>query len=126
MDPKELQYTRTDEWVAVEGDLLTLGITDQLAKKLSPVVYVELPEKGDDVLNDEPFGQIESVKDSAEIHSPVDGVVEEVNTELVGSPALLEDDPYEKGWIAKIRLDIPEQLEDLLSYSEYKNLPKRR
>lgn len=126
MDPKELQYTRTDEWVAVEDDMVTLGITDQLAKKLSPVVYVELPEEGDDVLNDEPFGQIESVKDSAEIHSPVDGEIVEVNTELVGSPTLLEEDPYEKGWIAKIRLDNPEHLEDLLSYAEYKNLPKRR
>lgn len=124
MDPKELKYTRTGEWVRVEGDSIVLGITDALAKKLAPFVYVDLPDKGDDVLSDEPFGQIESAAEAFDLRSPADGVVLAVNTRLVDTAELMLEDAYGKGWIAKIQCEALDQLEDLLSFEEFSELAK--
>ena len=125
MDPKELQYTRTHEWCYVEKDIVTIGVTDMVAAKLGPIVYVELPDPGDDVLNDEPLGEIESFKMVVQTHSPVDGVVAEVNSRLADNPDPVTQDPFGKGWLAKIRFEDRAPLDELLNYDEYKQVPKK-
>lgn len=125
MEPKDLQYTRTHEWCLVEGDVITIGVTEAVAKKLGPILFVELPDPGDDVLSDEFLGEIESFKTVVTLRSPVDGTVENVNSKLADAPDAVSDDPYNKGWIAKIKVGNPAQLEGLLSYEEYRRVPKR-
>ncbi|HRU05120.1 MAG TPA: glycine cleavage system protein GcvH [Candidatus Brocadiia bacterium] len=125
MDPKDLKYTRTNEWCHIDGDVVTIGVTEAAAKKLHPIVYVELPDNGDDVLSDEPFGEIESFKSVMPLHSPVDGAVIEVNTKLLDNPDPIVNDPFGKGWLVKIKAESTKQLEDLISYDEHKQLAKK-
>ena len=119
--PTGLLYTREHEWVLVEDDLATLGITDYAQSELGDVVFVELPEVGDEVEAAESFGTIEAVKTVSELFSPITGTVVEVNEALADSPDLVNKDPYGEGWMIKLKYtEIPE--EDLLSAAEYKKM----
>ncbi len=101
--PKNLLYTAKDEWVRIEGDTATLGITDYAQKKLKYIVNVELPEVGKKVKVDESVATLESVKAVAEVYTPVEGEIIEINEELTEKPDLINTDPYGRGWIVKLR-----------------------
>ncbi len=115
----DLLYTKTDEWVKIENDLVTIGITDYAQKKLRYIVNVELPEKGAEVRAGEGVATIESVKTVADVYSPFDGEVVDVNEELVDSPDLINKDPYGKGWIVKVRVKGEVRKENLLTPQQY-------
>ena len=102
--PAELQYTKTHEWIKIEGDEGTVGVSDYAQDSLGDVVYVELPELGTELEAGQPFGAVESVKAASDLYLPVGGEVIAVNEELVGQPELLNSDPYGAGWIVKIRV----------------------
>lgn len=117
--PSELKYARTHEWVKIEGDLVITGITDHAQDELGDLVYVETPEVGSKVTAGEQAGVVESVKTASDIHAPVSGTVVEVNTGLEDDPDFVNDDPYGKGWIYKIKPDNIADVEKLLTNAEY-------
>ncbi|MCD6126062.1 MAG: glycine cleavage system protein GcvH [Thaumarchaeota archaeon] len=118
--PEGYLYTRDHEWIKVEGNVITIGVTDYGQKKLREVVYVELPTVGQKVEEGEAIATLESVKASAEVYTPASGKVIEVNSKLVDSPELVNDDPYGDGWIAKIELEEERKFEDLMEPDEYR------
>ncbi|NLN15303.1 MAG: glycine cleavage system protein GcvH [Tissierellia bacterium] len=117
---KDLYYTKDHEWLRVEGDEAYIGITDFAQEQLGDIVYVELPEVDDEFDKDEAFSAVESVKAASDIYMPVDGVILEVNEELVDAPELLNTDPYEN-WIVKIEIRDKSQLDELLTSAEYED-----
>ncbi|MFA3397197.1 glycine cleavage system protein GcvH [Acinetobacter baumannii] len=117
--PSELKYARTHEWVKIEGDLVITGITDHAQDELGDLVYVETPEVGSQVTAGEQAGVVESVKTTSDIHAPVSGTVVEVNTDLEDDPDFVNEDPYGKGWIYKIKPDNIADVEKLLTNAEY-------
>ncbi|HDX6119054.1 TPA: glycine cleavage system protein GcvH [Acinetobacter baumannii] len=117
--PSELKYARTHEWVKIEGDLVITGITDHAQDELGDLVYVETPEVGSQVTAGEQAGVVESVKTASVIHAPVSGTVVEVNTDLEDDPDFVNEDPYGKGWIYKIKPDNIADVEKLLTNAEY-------
>lgn len=117
--PSELKYARTHEWVKIEGDLVITGITDHAQDELGDLVYVETPEVGSQVTAGEQAGVVESVKTASDIHAPVSGTVVEVNSDLEDDPDFVNEDPYGKGWIYKIKPDNIADIEKLLTNSEY-------
>ncbi|KQF23699.1 glycine cleavage system protein H [Acinetobacter baumannii] len=117
--PSELKYARTHEWVKIEGDLVITGITDPAQDELGDLVYVETPEVGSQVTAGEQAGVVESVKTASDIHAPVSGTVVEVNTDLEDDPDFVNEDPYGKGWIYKIKPDNIADVEKLLTNAEY-------
>jgi len=122
--PEELQYTAEHEWVLVEGDVATVGITAYAAEKLGDVVFVELPAVGSDVAEGAVVGEIESTKSVGELFAPAKGTVAEANQAVVDAPELVNSDPYGDGWLIKVTLADPELAEgpQLLSYAEYSAL----
>ena len=118
--PKELRYSREHEWVAVEENIATIGITDYAQDQLGDLVYVELPEVGAQVTKDEAFGVVESVKAVSDIYAPVSGTVTEVNVGLPDSPETINEDPYGDAWMIRVEMSDPEELEDLMKAAEYK------
>jgi glycine cleavage system H protein len=120
MDPSDLKYTREHEWVRVEGDKGTVGITDYAQKQLGDVVFVELPEVGRTLKEHESFGTVESVKAVSELFSPVAGEVVEANSTLVQSPEAINTDPYGKAWMIKVRLADPAAAAALMDAAAYK------
>ena len=117
MNPQDLQYTREHEWLRVDGDSGTVGITDHAQKELGDVVFVEFPQVGSKVQAGKPMGTIESVKAVSELFSPASGEVVEVNSALLASPETVNADPYGKGWLIKVRLD--QKPGDLMSAEQY-------
>lgn len=117
--PSELKYARTHEWVKIEDDLVITGITDHAQDELGDLVYVETPEVGSKVTAGEQAGVVESVKTASDIHAPVSGTVVEVNTNLEDDPDFVNEDPYGKGWIYKIKPDNMADVEKLLTNAEY-------
>ena len=117
--PEDLSYTKDHEWVRVKASEATVGITDHAQKQLGDVVYVELPKVGDKFEASEPFGSVESVKAVSEIYMPVSGSVIEVNETLNDSPEQVNEDPYGDGWMIRIRIDNPAQVDALLTSVEY-------
>ena len=117
--PSELKYARTHEGVKIEGDLVITGITDHAQDELGDLVYVETPEVGSQVTAGEQAGVVESVKTASDIHAPVSGTVVEVNTDLEDDPDFVNEDPYGKGWIYKIKPDNIADVEKLLTNAEY-------
>lgn len=115
----DLLYTETHEWVRVEGDIATIGITDYAQHELGDIVYMEMPEIGLEVTRGLPFGSIEAVKAVEDINSPVSGEIVEINTTLEDTPETINQSPYEDGWIVRIKLSDPTELEDLLTPSAY-------
>ncbi|GAC1368708.1 MAG: glycine cleavage system protein GcvH [Ktedonobacteraceae bacterium] len=118
--PDNLKYSKTDEWVRVEGDHATVGITDYAQDQLGDIVYVELPwDAGQTVTLDEKFGDIESVKATSELISPLSGEVVSANADLKEQPELINDYPYEKGWMFVVKLADISQLDKLLDAKQY-------
>ncbi len=120
--PEDLKYTKEHEWIRVEGDTAVVGITDYAQSELGDIVYVEVPNVGETLSQGDTLGTIEAVKTVADIYMPVDGEVLEMNSELENAPELVNQDPYGKGWIAKIKVLKPEQLNDLLTAEQYKQM----
>lgn len=117
--PDDLLYSKEHEWILNENDVATLGITDHAQKELGDVVFVDLPEVGATFNANEAFGSVESVKAVSEVYLPVSGEVVETNESLLDAPEKINDSPYEEGWIIRIRLGDPSQLEALMSSQEY-------
>lgn len=117
--PENLKYTKTHEWVRVDEDTVTVGITDAAQTELGDITYLELPDAGDTLASGEPFGVVESVKAASDIYSPIDGEVIERNDDAVESPELINQSPYEKAWLVKVKLSDPSQLDTLLSSGDY-------
>ncbi len=120
--PEDLKYTKEHEWLRVEGDVATVGITDYAQSELGDIVYVEIPNVGETLSQGDTLGTIEAVKTVADIYMPVDGEVLEMNPDLDASPELINQDPYGKGWIVKIKITNPDQVNGLLSAEDYKKL----
>ena len=119
MVPSDLRYTKTHEWVRVEGDVATVGITDHAAAELGDIVFVELPEPGQALEQAAPFGVVESVKAVSDLYAPVGGEVLEANAALAASPELVNSDPFGAGWMLRLRLTDPGQLGALLDAAAY-------
>lgn len=117
--PEDLSYTKDHEWLRVKGNEATVGITEHAQNQLGDVVYVELPKVGDKFEASEPFGSVESVKAVSEIYMPVSGSVIEVNENLNDSPEQVNEDPYGDGWMIRIKIDNPAQVDALLTSIEY-------
>ena len=117
--PKDLKYTKEHEWVRLEGNTATIGITDYAQDSLGDVVYVELPHEGGAVTKSEPFGVVESVKAVSDLYSPVSGSVAEVNDAIVDNPEVINEDPYGDAWMIKVEISSEGDLKDLLSADEY-------
>jgi len=120
--PSDLKYTKTHEWVKVEGGYALSGITDFAQSELSDIVYVELPKPGRRIKQEEVYGTIEAVKAVADLYSPISGEIIEVNSELSKSPQIINQDPYGKGWIIKVKPSNLEELNNLLSSEDYSKL----
>ena len=118
--PDNLKYSREHEWARVDGDRVTIGITDFAQSELGDVVFVELPEVGTEVDVTETFGVVESVKAVSDLYAPVSGTVVECNSQLEDRPELVNQSPYEKGWMIVIEATDPDELEELLSAQEYR------
>lgn len=117
--PSDRRYSKEHEWVLVNGDTGTVGITDYAQDQLGDIVFVELPAPGSAVKYMEKFGEIESVKAVSELFSPVTGEVTEVNSELADNPERVNDSPYAEGWMAKVRLSDPGELDRLMTAEQY-------
>jgi glycine cleavage system H protein len=122
MVPKDLRYTKEHEWVRLDGDMATIGITDYAAEQLGDVVFVELPEIGRTVAQFAAIGVIESVKAVSDLFAPVAGDVVESNAELTGAPELLNSDPFGKGWMLRIKVADAGQVAGLLDAAAYEAL----
>jgi glycine cleavage system H protein len=121
--PEDLRYLDSHEYVRLDGEIATIGISAFAIEELGDIVFLELPELGDAIGVEDNIGTIESVKAVSELYSPVSGTVIDRNEMLIESPESIADDPYGEGWLIKVRLDNPEDdLEDTLSASEYKSL----
>ncbi|MEW6087059.1 MAG: glycine cleavage system protein GcvH [bacterium] len=119
--PDELKYTKEHTWVKVEGNLATIGITDYAQSELGEIVFVELPEIESEVEHLTEFGVVESVKTVSDLYSPVSGVIIETNEELLDSPEIVNDSPYDDGWMIKVEMNDPKELASLMSAEEYQD-----
>jgi glycine cleavage system H protein len=122
--PEDLHYSKDHEWIRVEGDVGTIGITDHAQNSLGDVVYVELPKAGESFAAHESFGSVESVKAVSEIFTPVGGEVIEVNEALQDEPERVNTDPYGEGWMIRVRMTHPGEVDSLLSAAEYEDFTK--
>ncbi len=119
MYPSELMYHKEHEWVRVDGDVATIGITHFAQDQLGEVVYVDLPSDGDSVTADETFGEIESVKSVSELYAPVSGEIVEVNSALDDASETVNEDPYGEGWMIKVKMSDSSELDALMSAGDY-------
>ncbi|MBW8349907.1 glycine cleavage system protein GcvH [Bacillus sp. IITD106] len=120
--PKELRYSEEHEWVKVEDGKVRIGITDFAQSELGDIVFVELPEVGDEVTADEPFGSVESVKTVSELYAPLSGKVVAVNEDLDDSPEFVNESPYEKAWMIVIEPSDLSEMDNLMSAEEYEQM----
>ena len=124
--PADLKYTEDDEWVRIDGDIATVGITDHAQHALSDIVYLELPNEGDFFGTGETFGVVESVKAAADLLMPVSGDVTEINEALIDTPELINQDPYGEAWMIKVKLSDASDLDNLMDAAAYeKHLNER-
>jgi glycine cleavage system H protein len=119
MEPTDRKYTKDHEWAKLDEGLVAVGITDYAQEQLGDIVYVELPQLGDNVVQSDTFGIIESVKAASDLFAPISGEVVAVNEELVDRPELVNEDPYEGGWMIKVQPDDETQMDELLTAEEY-------
>ena len=117
--PEDLKYTKDHEWVRVDGEVATVGITDFAQSELGDIVFVEIETEGEELSAEEVFGSVEAVKTVSDLFMPVSGEIIEVNETLEASPEVVNEDPYEKGWMIKIRMSDPSELDDLLDTNAY-------
>lgn len=119
--PENLLYSEEHEWIKKEDGNVRIGITDFAQSELGDIVFVELPEEGDDIEADEPFGSVESVKTVSELYAPITGTVVEINEDLEDSPEFVNESPYEKAWMIVVKPSDESELDELLSNEEYKS-----
>jgi glycine cleavage system H protein len=122
--PEDLHYSKDHEWVRVDGNTAVIGITDYAQKSLGDVVYVELPKPGDEFAANESFGSVESVKAVSEMFTPVSGEVIEVNETLADEPEKVNADPYGEGWMIRVKMSHPGEVDSLLTAAEYEDFTK--
>ena len=120
--PNELKYTKDHEWIAIDGEIATVGITDFAQRELGDIVYVEIETVGELLKADEVFGTVEAVKTVSDLFLPVEGEILELNEDLETSPEDVNNDPYEKGWMIKMKVSNPSDLDNLLNSDDYKKL----
>lgn len=120
--PNELKYSKEHEWVKVDGDIVTIGITDFAQSELGDIVFVELPEEGDELTSGDSFGSVESVKTVSELYAPLSGKVVEVNEALEDSPEFVNESSYDKAWMVKVELSDKAQLDELLDAAAYSEM----
>jgi len=119
LNPEDRHYATSHEWVRVDGDVGTIGITDYAQKELGEIVYLELPEVGHMFNADEEFGTVESVKAVSELFTPVAGEIVEVNKAAIAEPGIVNDDPFGDGWLIKVKLTTDEEIAKLMSAADY-------
>ena len=117
--PRDLLFTRSHEWVRLDGDVATIGITDYAQGELGDITYLELPDVGGEIVAGEPFGVVESVKAASDVYSPLDGEVVERNEDAVNAPDMVNSSPYEGAWLIKFRLSDPAKAKELMSPDDY-------
>jgi glycine cleavage system H protein len=120
--PANLKYTKEHEWVSIDGDLATIGITHFAQGELGDIVYVEIETEGETLAKDEVFGSVEAVKTVSDLFMPLSGEIIEMNTELESNPEEVNSDPYGKGWMIKVKISNPEEVTDLLDAAAYSEL----
>jgi glycine cleavage system H protein len=120
--PAELKYTKDHEWVKIEGDIATVGITEFAQSELGDIVYVEIETVGETIAQEEIFGSIEAVKTVSDLFMPISGEILELNEELDGNPELVNSDPYGAGWMVKVKISDASEIENLLDSEAYKSL----
>lgn len=120
--PENLKYTKDHEWIKVDGDEAYIGITDFAQGELGDIVFVEVETEGEELGQGDVFGTVEAVKTVSDLFMPIDGEVLEFNSELESSPEMVNEDPYEKGWMIKIKISNPSQLDDLLAVKDYQEV----
>jgi glycine cleavage system H protein len=120
--PSDLKYTKDHEWVKIVGDEATIGITDFAQGELGDIVYVDVDTEGESLSAEDVFGSVEAVKTVSDLFIPIDGEVLEFNEGVNDAPEIINNDPYEKGWIVKVKVSDPSQLDNLLSAEDYQNL----
>ena len=122
MNPKNLKYHREHDWVRVDGDEAVLGITDYAQETLGEIVFIELPEVGTDVTAGTPYAEVESVKAVSDVYAPLSGSVIEVNEDVVDAPETLNTSPYDDGWLVKVKMSEPSEVDQLLTVEQYETL----
>lgn len=120
--PENLKYTKEHEWISVEGDVATVGITDFAQGELGDIVYVEVETEGEELAKEDVFGTVEAVKTVSDLFMPISGEVTEFNESLESDPEAVNKDPYGDGWMIKVKIGNPDELNDLMSAEDYKNL----
>ena len=120
--PNELKYTKDHEWIAIDGEIATVGITDFAQRELGDIVYVEIETVGELLKADEVFGSVEAVKTVSDLFLPIEGEILELNEDLETSPEDVNNDPYDKGWMIKMKVSNPSDLDNLLTSDDYKKL----
>lgn len=117
--PTDRKYTKTHEWIALEGDIATFGLTEHAQSELGDITYLELPEVGDTLKSGDSFGVVESVKAASDVYSPIDGEVVDVNAAAADGPELINTSPYDDAWLVKVRVSDPAQIESLMDPAAY-------
>jgi glycine cleavage system H protein len=120
--PTNLKYTKDHEWVSVEGEIATIGITDFAQSELGDIVYVEIETEGETIDTEEVFGSVEAVKTVSDLFMPISGEIIEFNPELDANPELVNSDPYGKGWMIKVKMSNASEVDNLLSSTDYENI----
>jgi glycine cleavage system H protein len=119
--PSDLKFTKEHEWVGLDNDqIATIGITDFAQESLGDITYVQLPKEGEEIRKNDPFGVVESVKAVSDLYAPVTGRVVEVNQPLLNAPELINEDPYNDGWLIKVEMKETSDVDDLMSAEDYK------
>jgi len=120
--PENLRYTKDHEWIALDGELATIGVTDHAQEELTDVVFVELPEPGREVEAEDPVAVVESVKAASDVYAPLAGEIGEVNNEVVDDPSLVNTDPYGKGWLFTIKVGDPAEIDSTMDAAAYREM----
>lgn len=120
--PEELKYTEEHEWVKIDGNTATIGITDFAQGELGDIVYIDIDSIGNELDGNEIFGTVEAVKTVSDLFMPIKGTVLEINSSIESTPEIINEDPYGKGWIIKIEISEDQDISNLLSAEEYKNM----
>jgi glycine cleavage system H protein len=125
MNPKDFKYTKEHEWIKLEGDIATIGITDFAQEQLGDIVSVEFPKVGKEFSKGESLVLIDSMKTTSDLYAPIPGEVVEVNSELEEKPELMNEDPYGEGWILKVKIKEPSEIQDLMNVEDYETLVEK-
>jgi len=119
-----LNYSKNDEWLKIEDNIGTIGITDYAQEQLGDIVYVEIITKGRKINSGDVLTTVESVKAVSDVYSPISGEIIEINQNIIDEPSIINQDPYGKGWLAKVKMDKPEEVDELMSASDYASFHK--